>query len=68
MVFAVKEFRPRHTHETEREYVKKLTAEYCMGSSLHHGNIIETLDTSFKRKENGTGDGVRAVRPLRNCH
>ncbi|KAL2015491.1 hypothetical protein VTK56DRAFT_5363 [Thermocarpiscus australiensis] len=44
VVFAVKEFRPRHSYETEREYVKKLTAEYCMGSSLHHPNIIETLD------------------------
>jgi serine/threonine protein kinase len=44
VVFAVKEFRPRHSYESEREYVKKLTAEYCMGSSLHHGNIIETLD------------------------
>ncbi|KAK1759323.1 Serine/threonine-protein kinase oca2 [Echria macrotheca] len=44
VVFAAKEFRPRHSYETEREYIKKLTAEYCMGSSLHHGNIIETLD------------------------
>ncbi|KAL1873798.1 hypothetical protein VTK73DRAFT_761 [Phialemonium thermophilum] len=44
VVFAVKEFRPRHSYETEREYIKKLTAEYCIGSSLHHGNIIETLD------------------------
>lgn len=44
VVFAVKEFRARHSYETEREYVKKLTAEYCIGSSLHHGNIIETLD------------------------
>ncbi|OAA68383.1 kinase-like protein [Niveomyces insectorum RCEF 264] len=43
-VFAVKEFRARHTYETEKDYVKKLTAEYCIGSSLHHGNIIETLD------------------------
>ncbi|GAW18884.1 hypothetical protein ANO14919_083670 [Xylariales sp. No.14919] len=43
-VFAVKEFRPRHAHETEREYTKKLTAEFCFGSALHHGNIIETLD------------------------
>ncbi|KAI0132212.1 HAL protein kinase [Xylariales sp. AK1849] len=43
-VFAVKEFRPRHTYETEKEYVKKLTAEFCVGSALHHGNIIETLD------------------------
>ncbi|KAK7998093.1 hypothetical protein PG989_006133 [Apiospora arundinis] len=43
-VFAVKEFRPRHTYETEKDYVKKLTAEFCVGSALHHGNIIETLD------------------------
>ncbi|KAH8681303.1 kinase-like domain-containing protein [Xylariales sp. PMI_506] len=43
-VFAVKEFRPRHTYETEKEYVKKLTAEFCIGSALHHGNVIETLD------------------------
>ena len=43
-VFAVKEFRAKWATETERAYVKKLTAEYCMGSSLHHGNIIETLD------------------------
>ncbi|ROW14623.1 hypothetical protein VPNG_03181 [Cytospora leucostoma] len=43
-VFAVKEFRPRHSYETEKEYAKKVTAEYCMGSSLHHGNVIETLD------------------------
>ncbi|KAL2267844.1 hypothetical protein VTJ83DRAFT_5121 [Remersonia thermophila] len=44
VIFAVKEFRPRHSYESERDYVKKLTAEYCIGSSLHHGNIIETLD------------------------
>ncbi|KAI2635086.1 kinase-like domain-containing protein [Xylaria nigripes] len=43
-VFAVKEFRPRNPYETEKEYTKKLTAEFCFGSALHHGNIIETLD------------------------
>ncbi|PNY23121.1 Serine/threonine-protein kinase oca2 [Tolypocladium capitatum] len=43
-VFAVKEFRARHTYESEREYNKKVTAEFCVGSTLHHGNIIETLD------------------------
>lgn len=42
--FAVKQFRDRHTHESEREYNKKVTAEFCIGSTLHHGNIIETLD------------------------
>lgn len=42
--FAVKEFRPRHQHESEREYSKKVTAEFCIGSTLHHPNIVETLD------------------------
>ncbi|KAI5804997.1 kinase-like domain-containing protein [Geopyxis carbonaria] len=44
VTFAVKEFRARHSYETEREYAKKVTAEFCIGSTLHHGNIIETLD------------------------
>lgn len=44
VTFAVKEFRPRHSYETEKEYAKKVTAEFCIGSTLHHGNIIETLD------------------------
>jgi hypothetical protein len=42
--FAVKEFRTRHSYESEKEYAKKVTAEFCVGSTLHHGNIIETLD------------------------
>ena len=44
LTFAVKQFRDRHAYETEREYNKKVTAEFCIGSTLHHGNIIETLD------------------------
>ena len=42
--FAVKQFRDRHNYESVREYNKKVTAEFCIGSTLHHGNIIETLD------------------------
>ncbi|KAA8904661.1 kinase-like domain-containing protein [Sphaerosporella brunnea] len=49
VTFAVKEFRARHTYETEREYAKKVTAEFCIGSTLHHGNIIETLDIVHER-------------------
>lgn len=49
VTFAVKEFRARHTYETEREYAKKITAEFCIGSTLHHGNIIETLDIIHER-------------------
>jgi len=44
IVYAVKEFRPRRAGETEREYHKKVTAEFCVGSTLKHPNIIETID------------------------
>jgi hypothetical protein len=44
VTFAVKQFRARHSYESERDYNKKVTAEFCIGSTLHHGNIIETLD------------------------
>ena len=49
VTFAVKQFRDRHSYETEREYNKKVTAEFCIGSTLHHGNIIETLDIVHER-------------------
>ncbi|KAI8969144.1 kinase-like domain-containing protein [Mycotypha africana] len=42
--FAVKQFRKRLPTESEKDYVKKVTAEFCIGSTLHHPNIIETLD------------------------
>lgn len=42
--FAVKQFRKRQAQENEKEYIKKVTAEFCIGSTLHHVNIIETLD------------------------
>lgn len=42
--FAVKQFRDRHSYESEKEYSKKVTSEFCIGSTLHHGNIIETMD------------------------
>jgi len=47
--FAVKQFRNRHNHESERDYNKKVTAEFCIGSTLHHGNIIETIDIVFEK-------------------
>lgn len=49
VTFAVKQFRARHNYETEKEYNKKVTAEFCVGSSLHHGNIIETMDIVHER-------------------
>ncbi|KAJ1963873.1 serine/threonine protein kinase [Dimargaris xerosporica] len=47
-VYAVKEFRAREPRESEREYYKKITSEYCIGSSIHHDNIVETLDIVFE--------------------
>lgn len=47
--FAVKQFRERHAYENERDYNKKVTAEFCVGSTLHHGNIIETMDIVQER-------------------
>ena len=44
VTFAVKQFRDKHTWESEKDYSKKVTAEFCIGSTLHHGNIIETMD------------------------
>ena len=44
VTFAVKQFRAKYPHESERDYSKKVTAEFCVGSTLHHGNIIETMD------------------------
>lgn len=49
VTFAVKQFRPRHAYETEKEYAKKVTAEFCIGSTLHHGNIIETMDIVYEK-------------------
>ncbi|KAI9570493.1 Pkinase-domain-containing protein [Boletus coccyginus] len=43
-VYAVKEFRPRRTGESEREYEKKVRAEFCVGACLKHVNVIETID------------------------
>lgn len=42
--FAVKEFRKKRREESEKEYIKKVIAEFCISSSLHHANVVETVD------------------------
>lgn len=42
--FAVKEFRPRRNTESFKDYTRKCTAEYCIGLTLKHPNIIQTID------------------------
>ncbi|KAI9102667.1 kinase-like domain-containing protein [Phlyctochytrium arcticum] len=43
-LYAVKEFRKRRRDETQREYIKKVIAEFCISSNMHHENVIQTVD------------------------
>ncbi|KAF9418501.1 serine/threonine-protein kinase HAL4/sat4 [Entomortierella beljakovae] len=51
-LFAVKEFRKRRKDETEKEYVKKLTSEFCISSTLRHENVVETVDLVQDEQQN----------------
>ncbi|CAI4037590.1 hypothetical protein SMKI_03G0640 [Saccharomyces mikatae IFO 1815] len=42
-LYAVKEFKRRASESVEK-YSKRLTSEFCISSSLHHTNIVNTLD------------------------
>lgn len=48
-IYAVKQFRAPRKDESEREYLKKVTAEFCIGSALHHPNIIRTIEIISER-------------------
>lgn len=41
--YAVKEFRKRSTRENEDEYVNKVKSEFTIAKSLHHPNIVQTV-------------------------
>lgn len=47
-LFAVKEFRNKYQNESKRDYAKKITGEYCIGSTLKHPNIIETIEICYE--------------------
>lgn len=49
-MFAVKEFRVKYSSESRRDYIKKITGEYCIGSTLKHPNIIETVEISYENE------------------
>lgn len=48
--FAVKEFRAKYSNETKRDYAKKITGEYCIGLTLKHPNIIETVEICYENE------------------
>ncbi|KAI8080106.1 kinase-like domain-containing protein [Gilbertella persicaria] len=43
-LYAIKQFRKRNKHESEKDYMKKLTSEFCISSTFRHTNIVETID------------------------
>ena len=43
-IYTVKEFCLKHLSEMEKENQKKVTAEFFVGSTLKHLNIIETVN------------------------
>ncbi|KAJ8331771.1 hypothetical protein QVD99_002018 [Batrachochytrium dendrobatidis] len=43
-LYAIKEFRKKRKEETEKEYIKKVISEFCISSSMHHVNVMETID------------------------
>ncbi|KAG0001314.1 serine/threonine-protein kinase HAL4/sat4 [Modicella reniformis] len=43
VVFAIKEFKHQHD-ESQKSYMRRLTSEFCIASTLEHINIIQTLD------------------------
>src|SRR4051794_34881929 len=52
MTYAVKEFRKRRKNETEKDYIKKLTSEFCISSTLQHVNIVRTVDLVQDENQN----------------
>ena len=48
-LYAVKQFRRRH-EEAEAGYSKRLTAEFCISSTLRHANVIRTIDLLIDEK------------------
>ncbi|KAI0234078.1 DNA-dependent ATPase protein rad54, partial [Massospora cicadina] len=43
-LYAIKAFRSRRRDETPKQYLKRLTGEFCIGSSLVHPHVISILD------------------------
>jgi serine/threonine protein kinase len=49
-LLAVKEFRRRRRDESQHDYLRKITAEYCIATTMHHVNVVETVDIVHDRE------------------
>jgi protein-serine/threonine kinase len=50
-LYAIKQFRKKQKHESEKEYMKKLTSEFCISSTFTHPNVVETIDLVLDEKK-----------------
>ncbi|KAI9281820.1 kinase-like domain-containing protein [Sporodiniella umbellata] len=50
-IYAIKQFRKKKKQETDREYMKRLTAEFCISSTFSHPNVIHTMDLVLDEKK-----------------
>jgi len=48
-VFAVKEFRKKGSDESQKDYIKKLTNEYTIGTLMDHPNVVHILDLIIEK-------------------
>ncbi|KAI8075838.1 kinase-like domain-containing protein [Gilbertella persicaria] len=50
-LYAIKQFRKKQKHESEKEYMKKLTSEFCISSTFSHPNVVQTIDLVLDDKK-----------------
>lgn len=50
-LYAIKQFRKQKSKESKKEYMKKLTSEFCISSTLLHKNVVETIDLVLDDKK-----------------
>lgn len=50
-LYAIKQFRKKQKQESEKDYMKKLTSEFCISSTFQHPNIVETIDLVLDDKK-----------------
>jgi serine/threonine protein kinase len=51
-LYAVKKFRKLHRLETKKDYMKRLTSEFCISSTFQHPSVIEMIDLVLDEQDN----------------
>lgn len=50
-LYAIKQFRKKAKNESDKDYMKKLTSEFCISSTFSHPNVVETIDLVLDEKK-----------------